>query len=130
MRYMISILTDDDARRQWEEDGSVFHDAHRALLIDLQETGELVDTNELDQEDATVIGTYRGQPIATRGPFTEGAEIVGGYYIVDVVDRERAVEIAGRLAETRYSPVEVRRLLHGVDVLPQSVLSESSPTSH
>lgn len=112
MRYMISILTDDDARKQWTEDASVFDDAHRAVFLELQDTGELVDSNELDQEDATVIGTYRGESIATRGPFTEGVEIIGGYYIVDVVDRERAVEIAGRLAETRFSPVEVRRLMH------------------
>lgn len=112
MRYMISILTDDDARRQWAKDETVFHEAHRAVFLELQETGELVDSNELDQEDATVIGTYRGEPIATRGPFTEGVEIIGGYYIVDVADRERAVEIARRLAETRFSPVEIRRLKH------------------
>lgn len=112
MRYMISILTDDDARRQWRADGSVFHDAHRAVITELQESGELVDSNELDQDDATVIGTYRGEAITTRGPFTEGVEIVGGYYIVDVADRERAVEIAERLAEARFSPIEIRRLMH------------------
>jgi hypothetical protein len=112
MRYMITISTDDDARRQWAADPSVFDDAHRALFTDLAASGELVDGNELDQEDATVIGTYRGQPIATRGPFTEGTEIIGGYYIVDVVNRERAVEIAEQLAETRFSPVEVRRMMH------------------
>ena len=112
MRYMITISTDDDARRQWAADPSVFDDAHRALFTDLAASGELVDGNELDQEDATVIGTYRGQPIATRGPFTEGTEIIGGYYIVDVVNRERAVEIAELLAETRFSPVEVRRMMH------------------
>jgi hypothetical protein len=109
---MINILTDDDARKQWAADGTMFDEAHRAVHLELQESGELVDSNELDQEDATVIGTYRGEPIATRGPFTEGAEIIGGYYIVDVTDRERAVEIAGRLAETRFSPIEVRRLMH------------------
>ena len=118
MRYMISISTDDDARQQWEADGTVFDEAHRALARELQESGELVDANELDPHDATVIGTYQGKPIATRGPFTEGTEIIGGYYIVDVVDRERAVEIAGRLAETRYSPVEIRRLMHGAEILP------------
>lgn len=113
MRYMISILTDDDARRQWEADG-----AHRAVARELRESGELVDANELDQEGAMVIGTYRGEPITTRGPFTEGTEIVGGYYIVDVRDLDRAVEIAGRLAEARYSPVEIRRLKHGAEILP------------
>jgi hypothetical protein len=112
MRYMITISTDEDARRQWDADPSVFHDAHRGVLEDLQASGELVDSNELDQNDATVIGTYRGTPIVTRGPFTEGTEIIGGYYIVDVADRERAVEIAGRLAEARFSPIEIRRMMH------------------
>ena len=112
MRYMITISTDADARRQWETDASIFEDAHRAVIDELQTSGELVDSNELDPDDATVIGTYRGASITTRGPFTEGTEIIGGYYIVDVVDRERAVEIARRFAETRFSPVEIRRLMH------------------
>lgn len=112
MRYMITISTDDDARKQWDSDPSVFDDAHRAIFSELQESGELIDGNELDQDDATVIGTYRGKPIATRGPFTEGTEIIGGYYIVDVANRERAVEIAERLTETRFSPVEIRRMMH------------------
>lgn len=112
MRYMITISTDDDARRQWAEDASMFEEAHGALLADLEASGELVDSNELDEDDAAVVGTYHGEPIATRGPFTEGTEIIGGYYIVDVDGRERAVEIARRLAETRFSPVEIRRMMH------------------
>ena len=112
MRYMILISTDDDARKQWETDGSVFDDAHRAVFDELRRTGELVDGNELDPDDAVVIGTHRGRALSMRGPFTEGVEIIGGYYIVDVPSRERAVEIAGRLTETRFSPVEVRRLMH------------------
>jgi hypothetical protein len=112
MRYMITIFTDDDARRQWEADPSVFDDAHRRVFEELQTTGEFIDGNELDPEDATVIGTHRGEPLATRGPFTEGVEIIGGYYIVEVESRERAVEIAERLGEVRFSPVEIRRILH------------------
>ncbi|RIX31319.1 hypothetical protein D1781_01920 [Amnibacterium setariae] len=46
------------------------------------------------------------------GPFTEGVEVVGGYYVVDVASKDRAIEIAGMLAETRFSPVEIRRLMH------------------
>ncbi|MFJ6680238.1 YciI family protein [Microbacterium sp. NPDC091382] len=112
MRYMITIFTDDDARSQWDADPSVFDDAHRRVFEDLRASGELVDGNELDPDDAVVIGTHRGESVSTRGPFTEGVEIIGGYYIVDVVNRERAVEIAESLGETRFSPVEVRRLMH------------------
>jgi len=112
MRYMITISTDEDARKAWEADPASLDEAHRALAVELQESGELVDSNELDPEDATVIGTYRGKTLATLGPFTEGTEIIGGYYIVDVASRERAVEIAGRLAENRFSPIEIRRMMH------------------
>lgn len=112
MRYMILISTDDDARQQWDADGTVFDDAHRKVFAELQRTGELVDGNELDPDDATVIGTRQGTPLSMRRPFTEGVETIGGYYIVDVASRERAVEIAGLLAETRFSPVEIRRLMH------------------
>jgi hypothetical protein len=90
----------------------VFDDAHRTVSAELRRTGELVDSNELDPDDATVIGTHRGRGLSMRQPFTEGVETVGGYYVVDVASRDRAVEIAGLLAETRFSPVEIRRLMH------------------
>jgi len=50
--------------------------------------------------------------VTSLGPFTEGTEWIGGYYIVDVANRERAVEIAGRLAEVDHSPIDARRIMH------------------
>ena len=47
----------------------------------------------------------------TDGPFTEGKELVGGYYIVDCANTERAVEIAGKLMEIEFAPVDVRPLI-------------------
>ncbi len=85
---------------------------HGAIIEELIASKEFVDTNELDLENVTVIGNYNGTPVTTRGPFTEGTEYIGGYYIVDVASHERAVEIAGTFAEVKYSPIEVRRLLH------------------
>lgn len=114
MRYMILIHSNVTAETAWA-DGEMANldEAHRAVIGELTASGELVDTNELDVEDVTVVGHHNGNPVTTRGPFTEGTEWVGGYYIVDVVDRRRAVDIAGRFAENRYSPVEVRRMVHG-----------------
>ena len=48
----------------------------------------------------------------TDGPFIEAKEWVGGFYLVDCASIDRAVEIAGRFVEARYSPVEVRQLVH------------------
>jgi hypothetical protein len=44
----------------------------------------------------------------TDGPFIETKEIVAGYYVVDCVDMDRAVEIAGKFGEARLWPIEVR----------------------
>jgi hypothetical protein len=113
MRYMILIHSNETAERAWEGAARADLDAaHAALFADLAASGELVDGNELDTENVVVVGRHRGEPITTRGPFTEGTEWIGGYYIVDVADRDRAVEIAGRLAETKYSPIEIRRVMH------------------
>jgi hypothetical protein len=90
---------------------------HGAIIDDLIASKEFVDTNELDLENVTVIGHYNGKPVATRGPFTEGTEYIGGYYIVDVASHERAVEIAGRFAEVEYSPIEIRRMLHTAELV-------------
>jgi hypothetical protein len=113
MRYMILIHSNETAERAWENGEMADLDAaHSALFAELAASGELVDGNELATDDVTVIGRHNGEPVATRGPFTEGTEWIGGYYIVDVADRERAVEIAGRLAENKYSPIEIRRVMH------------------
>ena len=113
MRYMILIHSNDTAETAWADGEKAALDAtHGAVIGELMASGELVDTNELDVEDVVVVGHHNGEPVATRGPFTEGTEWIGGYYIVDVVDRERAVEIAGRFAENKYSPIEIRRIMH------------------
>lgn len=113
MRYMILIHSNETAERAWADGGSAQLDAaHAAVFTELAASGELVDGNELDTADVVVLGHHREAPVATRGPFTEGTEWIGGYYIVDVADRDRAVEIAGRLAETAYAPIEIRRLMH------------------
>ncbi|MDZ4044670.1 MAG: YciI family protein [Rhodoglobus sp.] len=110
---MITIYSNPTADAAWHDGERETLDAtHGAVIEELTNSKELIDTNELDTENVTVIGHHNGQPITTRGPFTEGTEFVGGYYIVDVASHERAVEIAGKFAEAKHSPIEVRRLMH------------------
>lgn len=95
------------------EQRDAYDRAHGALLADLAASGELVDSNELDIPTARLVRVDAdGSVVVTDGPFTEGREITGGYYLVDVVDEARATAIAARLAEARYSPVELRLLMH------------------
>jgi hypothetical protein len=110
---MILIHSNETAQSAWDAGEKADLDAaHGTLIGELMASGEFVDTNELDMDDVMVVGRHNGEPVTTRGPFTEGTEWIGGYYIVDVTDRDRVVEIAGRLAENKYSPIEIRRLMH------------------
>ena len=91
-----------------------FTNTHGTLIHELQESGELIETNELSTEAAVVVRTdARTHRVhTTDGPFIEAKEWVGGFYLVDCVSIDWAVEIAGRFVEARFSPVEVRQLVH------------------
>jgi hypothetical protein len=113
MKYMLLIHGN---REGWsaltEEDGARIHSAHSALIHDLTESGELISTNEFDLDTAKIMRTEAGRPVVTDGPFVEVKEILAGYYLVDVADQDRALDIAARLAEGDFSLTEVRRLVH------------------
>jgi hypothetical protein len=47
------------------------------------------------------------QPLVTDGPFTETKEAVGGFFVVDCVSREEAVELAARVPRSPGVAVEV-----------------------
>lgn len=110
MKYMILIhasAASDLAIRS--EALSEFEAAHGAVIGELSTTGELIDTHELEVLGAKVVRTNGGLSV-TDGPFAETIEWVGGYYIIDVANEDRAIEIAARFVEARYAAVEVRAL--------------------
>ena len=113
MKYMLLIYGNDEAWNEMSARGrNALDAAHRDVLADLTASGELVLSNELSRQDAKVVRRTDDRLLVADGPFTESKEWVGGFYIVDVAGVDRAVEIAGRLEETKFSAVELRALLH------------------
>jgi hypothetical protein len=111
MKFMLVIYGSDDA---WKKLDRLAADrigaAHKSLQAELEASGELVDHSELALEGAMIVRNQGGEAVTTKGPFTEGNQVVGGYYLVDCRDVERATEIAGRFAEAEFAPIEVRRV--------------------
>jgi hypothetical protein len=111
MRFMLMIYGN---RQGWEGLGKVAVDAlvaaHQSVQQELGRTGELVDTEELVVDDARVVRTSGGRPSVTDGPFTEGEQFLGGYYLIECAGWDRAMEIAGRFREAEFAPIEVRRV--------------------
>src|SRR5436190_1197611 len=61
-------------------------------------------------ETATTVRQQNNQRIVTDGPFAETKEFIGGYFIIDVADLDRAIEIAADMPSTRRAlgSVEIR----------------------
>ena len=80
----------------------------RDLDGELRDSGEMVFSEGLqDGGTAKLVTLTDGVPVTTDGPFAEAKESIIGFWVLDVADEARILEIAGRIV--RYSgTVEVR----------------------
>jgi hypothetical protein len=89
-------------------------DGHAAFIEATQTSGELVVTQALaDPSQSAVVRVRNGVPVISDGPYLEAKEFLGGYYLVDVADRERALELAGQIPDASIDRlgVEVRPIM-------------------
>ncbi|GLZ37244.1 YciI family protein [Actinokineospora sp. NBRC 105648] len=87
---------------------------HGEFMETIQESGEMIGTQALGDQATSVTVTSRGgTPVVTDGPFVEAKEYMGGYYLVDCESKERAVELAGLIPDSRIEglAVEVRPVM-------------------
>ncbi|WP_150306910.1 YciI family protein [Planctomonas psychrotolerans] len=112
MKYMILIYMSDAIERAIIADGVLdeLDATHGTVIGELTASGELIGSHELAVPDAKVVRTAGGLSV-TDGPYAETTEWVGGYYLIDARDEDRAVAIAARFVEARYGTVEVRRIV-------------------
>ncbi|WP_368862315.1 YciI family protein [Frankia sp. Mgl5] len=101
MKYLIIMQVDpavleqltDDQQRQIQE-------GHGAFITTTKERGEFIAAQALaDPSQSKVIRSSGGQPEVTDGPFVESKEFMGGFYLLDVEDEARAVELARQIPD-------------------------------
>ena len=112
MKYMLLIYSDSKSWEAVDEatQGKIMGDyfAYTQAIVD---SGEMVGGDPLQGIDtATTVRMTNGQRVTSDGPFAETKEILGGYYIVDVADLDRALELAAALpgAAMGLDSIEVR----------------------
>lgn len=89
-------------------------DGHAAFIEATQASGELVVTQALaDPSQSAVVRVRNSVPVVTDGPYLEAKEFLGGYYLVDVADRDRALALAGQIPDASIDRlgVEVRPIM-------------------
>jgi hypothetical protein len=80
-----------------DEEKAAIGAGHGRFIEELKQSGELITTQALaDPQQAAVVSLRAGQPVVTDGPFPEAKEYLGGFYLVDCEDKDRAIELALR----------------------------------
>jgi hypothetical protein len=97
-----------------DEEKAALGGGHGEFIEALRKSGELISTQALvDPSQAVVVSVRNGQPAVTDGPFLESKEYLGGFYLIDCEDKERAVELAARIPDAAIEGlgVEVRQVM-------------------
>ena len=97
-----------------EDERNEIMTGHGAFMDLITKSGELITTQALaDPSQAAVVSLRNGQPAVTDGPFLESKEYLGGFYLVDCEDRDRAIELAAQIPDAAIEGlgVEVRQVM-------------------
>jgi len=100
-----------DAMSPAEQQGVM--DGHRAFAEALVAEKKMAGGFRLRAVDEAKTLRCRGVEggEVTDGPFAETKEVLGGYYLVDCQDLDRAIELAARIPDAATGSIEVRPIL-------------------
>lgn len=109
MKYTLIIAEDTSLPPLEPAAWASLMDEYRTFTQEIVGSGEMVGGQALQSPDtATSVRVRNGKPTLTDGPFAETTEQIGGYYVVDVKDLDRALELAAKIPSARTGVIEVR----------------------
>ncbi|WP_214325754.1 YciI family protein [Nonomuraea sediminis] len=97
-----------------DEEKAALGNGHGTFIEALKRSGELISTQALvDPSQAVVVSVRDGRPVVTDGPFLEAKEHLGGFYLIDCENKERAIELASQIPDAAIEGlgVEVRQVM-------------------
>jgi hypothetical protein len=107
-QYLLSIYQPDGPAPAAEVMEQVGRDLH-VLNEEIRAAGSWVFTGGLHSPgSATVVRARDSEVIITDGPYVEGKEHIGGFWIITAPDLDAALDWAGRATRATGLPIEVR----------------------
>ena len=109
-QYLLSVhLVDDGTPPPPPEAMQRAYERVAALNSELQAAGSWVFAGGLHPPStATVVRVADGEVLITDGPFAEGKEHIGGFWVIRAEDLDAALAWAAKATEACALPVEVR----------------------
>lgn len=107
MKYMLLIYTRESDYAPGERERCMLESGK--LVEELTAKGQYLASSPLHSvATATCIRVREGKRLVTDGPFAETYEQLGGYYLIDVDNLDKAMEIAARIPGAKKGTVEIR----------------------
>ena len=97
-----------------EEERTEVMTGHGDFIETVTKSGEMILTQALaDPSQSSVVRVRGGRRVVTDGPYLEAKEYLGGFYLVDCENRERALELAGMIPDAKVEGlgIEVRQVM-------------------
>jgi len=109
-QYMLSVqLVDDGTPPPPPEDMQPTYERVGAFNTEVQGAGAWVFAGGLHPPStATVVRAADGEVLLTDGPFAEGKEYIGGFWVIKVPDLDAALSWAAKATQACGAPIEVR----------------------
>ena len=113
MQFMMTMIEDEAAFARREGDrADAYWTGWRAYTAALVKAGVFVSGNALKEPDtATTVRVSDAKTLVQDGPFSEGREQLGGYYVIEVATLDDALVWAARAPCAENGAVEVRPVL-------------------
>jgi hypothetical protein len=99
MEYMLLIGIDPSAQAKLtDEENQAVSGQYMEFTRTIAASGELVGGHALEEpETSTTLRLQGTEVVATDGPFAETHEVLGGYFVIDVPDLDRAIALASQI---------------------------------
>ena len=113
MKYMLLIHSGGEAWDRFNQLG----EEEQALIVreylDLSEVPGVLASHQLHPADiATTVRVHDGRTLTTDGPFIEAKEAVGGVFLYEADNLDKAIELAARIPAARMGgAIEVRPIV-------------------
>lgn len=113
LKYLVLIYTSEATEAQLtKDDHGALMGEYIAYTQQLAAAKVSVSSEQLKPvATATTVRIRNGKTTHTDGPFAETKEQLGGFYLLDVPDLEKALEWAAKCPGAKYGSIEVRPLV-------------------
>jgi hypothetical protein len=109
-QYLLSVYHPEDSIPEPEVAAKIMADVD-ALNTELQQTGAWVFAGGLHPSSTATVVRVEGDGILiTDGPFAEGKEHIGGFWVIRAPDLDSALEWGRKATRACAAPIEVRPL--------------------